>query len=211
MPTISAGSHKPFRNPGPLARPRQRIRPLRGLGFLLAAWLLASQSMAGDLTGTMPAKMVLTSGCLISGGSGAQTGLGFGTLDFGAKPGTFTGIVDAVPAGGDGGSGTTQIICSPEVTTVSITVSGGLHAGQGGSVGAGARAMQSGSAYLPYEVYQDPSRSTVYPVGSALTGFSIPVSGTAFNLPIYGRVNKTSSISLPAGTYTDTLQITLTF
>ena len=209
MTTISAGFPQPLRHPGPL--PKARMQPSRGLSLLLTGWLLASPSMAGDLTGTMPARMVLTSGCLISGGSGAQSGLGFGTLDFGAKPGTFTGIVDAVPAGGDGGSGTTQIICSPEVTSVSITVSGGLHPGQGSAVGAGARAMQSGSAYLPYEVYQDAGRSTVYPVGSALTGFSIPVSGAAFNLPIFGRVNKTSSTSLPAGTYTDTLQITLTF
>ncbi|RYF56571.1 MAG: SCPU domain-containing protein, partial [Comamonadaceae bacterium] len=66
-------------------------------------------------------------------------------------------------------------------------------------------------AFLAYDIYRDAGHSTPYPVSSAVTGIAIPITGAAFVLPIFGLVNKTTPEALPAGTYTDQLQITLTF
>jgi spore coat protein U-like protein len=167
----------------------------------------ASGSMAGQLN----TKMVLQAGCIVSGAPGAgATGVNFGTLDFGTQPATFTGILAATASGGAGGAGATQILCSPDVTSLSITVSGGNNAGQGGSVGIGSRAMKLGtSSYLPYEVYSDAGMTSAYPTSASAVGVTLPGTGVALPLPIFGRINKTSAAALTSGTYTDVLQVTL--
>lgn len=190
--------------------------PLRAMPAAVALSCLAlvagpGTAAADTLTGNLQATMRISTGCVISGSSGGQSGVSFGTLDFGTQPATFTGTVSAAPTGGAGGAGTTQILCSPEITVISVTVGGGLHAGQGAGVGVGTRAMNSASAYIPYEVYQDASHTTPYPLNTPVANVAIPTAGAAFNLPIYGQVNKTGSQSLPFGAYTDTLGVTLTF
>jgi spore coat protein U-like protein len=163
------------------------------------------------LTGTLQAQLVLTSGCLIVGAPNATSGINLGTLDFGQQPSAFTGTLTAVPTGGVSGASTTQVICSSDVAGLSIAVNGGNNAGQGTGVGAGSRAMANGASYIPYEVYQDAGHTVPYPTTGALTGLTVPANGSAFALPIFGQVNKTSATALPSGTYTDTLLVTLTF
>ncbi|WCM88721.1 Csu type fimbrial protein [Acidovorax sp. NCPPB 3576] len=192
---------------------RQRLRAVpAAAAFSGLAFLCGFGPAAADtLTGNLQATMRISTGCVISGSSGGQSGVSFGTLDFGTQPATFSGTVSAAPTGGAGGAGTTQILCSPEITVISVTVGGGLHAGQGAGVGVGTRAMNSAAAYIPYEVYQDASHTTPYPLNTPVANVAIPTAGAAFNLPIYGQVNKTGSQSLPFGAYTDTLGVTLTF
>ncbi|MES2608796.1 MAG: spore coat U domain-containing protein [Pseudomonadota bacterium] len=175
--------------------------------------MLAWPTMAGTLTGTLQSQIQLTAGCVIAGSSGNATGVNFGTLDFGTRPSTFTGIVNATAAGGEGVSGPTQIVCSPDVLGIAIQVGPGSYAGQGGAIGAGNRAMRNGNtaAYIPYDVFRDPSHSQAYPTGAPVTGITVPANGVAFALPIYGQINKSDPSALPAGMYTDTLQITLTY
>lgn len=199
-PRPSAPAPAPF-TPSRLRRCAAALT-LVGLGLGLAA-------PAAAITGQLNAQITLTSGCIIFGGPGTVSGANFGTLDFGVRPSTFIGTATAVATGGEGG-GTTQVVCSPEVSAINIAVSPGNHAGQGTS-GVGQRAMSNGSAFLAYDVYQDPAHTTPYPLSSAVTGIAVPVTGSAFVLPIYGLVNKTTPNALPAGTYTDQLQITLTF
>ncbi|MES2610158.1 MAG: spore coat U domain-containing protein [Pseudomonadota bacterium] len=175
----------------------------------LAAW----PALAGTLGGTMQAQMQLTAGCMVAGSSGASAGVNFGTLDFGTRPGSFTGIVTATPAGGEGASGPTQLVCSPEVLGISIQVGPGAYAGQGAGIGSGSRAMRNGStaAYIPYELYRDAGYTQPYPAGTAITGINVPANGAAFSLPIHGQINKSTPAALPAGMYTDTLQVTVTY
>lgn len=191
-----------------------RHRALRGQRTIAALFCLgmplAPTAIAQTLTGNLQATMRISTGCVISGGSGAQAGVNFGTLDFGTHPATFSGTVTAVPTGGAGGTGATQILCSNDITVIAVTVGAGLHPGQGAGIGVGSRAMQSGANYIPYEVYQDPAHATPYPTTS-VTNIPVPIPGTAFNLPIYGQVNKTGGQTLPFGAYTDTLAVTLTF
>lgn len=183
------------------------------LATLSTAAVLASSHVlaAGSLAGQLNAQMTLQAGCIVSGAPGAgSTGVNFGTLDFGTQPATFTGMLLATASGGAGGAGATQILCSPDVTSLSITVSGGNNAGQGGSVGTGSRAMRLGtSSFLPYEVYSDAAMTSAYPTSASAVGVTLPGTGVALPLPIYGRINKTSAAALTSGTYTDVLQVTL--
>ncbi|RCW65195.1 Csu type fimbrial protein [Pseudorhodoferax soli] len=191
----------------------QRTATKISLAALSALAVLASSNViaAGSLAGQLNAQMTLQAGCIVSGAPGAgATGVNFGTLDFGTQPATFTGILAATSSGGAGGAGATQILCSPDVTSLSITVSGGNNAGQGGSVGIGSRAMKLGtSSYLPYEVYSDAGMTSAYPTSASAVGVTLPGTGVALPLPIYGRINKTSPAALVSGTYTDVLQVTL--
>ncbi len=168
-------------------------------------------SAAGNMAGQLNAQMVLQSGCIVSGAPGAgSTGVNFGTLDFGTRPSTFTGVVTTTASGGAGGAGATQIVCSPDVTSLTVSVSAGNNAGQGATVGTGARAMKFGaSSYLPYDVYSDAGMTTPYPTSGSTLAVSLPGTGAAIALPVYGRINKTSLNALAAGTYTDVLQVTL--
>lgn len=194
-------------------------RPPRPLVVKYASRLILAFSVVGlpvaaqTLSGTMAAQIQLTSGCMIAGSSGASAAVNFGVMDFGTWPSTFVGPATAAATGGEGVAGTTQIVCSPDVTGISIQVGPGSYQGLGGTIGTGARAMRNGAvaAYLPYDVYRDPAYSQAYPTGAAVTGIAVPAGGAAFALPIYGRVNKTNPVALPPGVYSDTLQITLNY
>ncbi len=172
--------------------------------------LPASALAQNTLDGTLGATLELTSSCVISGDS-ATSGANFGTLDFGERPATFTGVITTHATGGAGGPGATQILCSPDVTSVSVGVSGGDNAGEGSTVGTGARAIALGSSYIPYDVFSDSGHSIVYPADGTPLSVTVPAPGTAFALPIYGRINKTSGAAMAVGTYSDTLTVTIEF
>jgi spore coat protein U-like protein len=186
-------------------------RGLRGAACAVALAAATSAGQGATLAGNLVASLTLTSSCVVVGTPGSTSGINLGTLTFTSQPSTFTGTLTAIPTAGASGSGATQVLCSPDVSGLSITIDGGGNAGQGTAIGVGSRAMRNGTAYVPYEIYQDVGHTVAYPVGSALTGFAIPASGAALNLPIFAQVNKTSAVALPSGTYTDTLVVTLTF
>lgn len=175
---------------------------------LLLGWIAPAQ--AQSLSGTLNAQMTLTAGCLVLGGSGATSSINLGSLTFPVQAATFTGQVPTVVTGGPAGAGVTQIICSPNITGVTVTIGPGQHPGQGTGVGTGSRAMANGASFIPYDVFPDASHTTAYTANAPV---SVPISipGSAFPLPIYGLVNKTDPAALPAGTYSDQLQVTLTF
>ncbi|KWF08143.1 spore coat protein U domain-containing protein [Burkholderia pseudomultivorans] len=166
----------------------------------------AAQAQTSPLTGTVNAQLVLTTGCAIDTGSGSVGSTTFGTLDFGTQPSGFTGSLNSQATGG--GSTATQVTCSPDVSSVQVTVDGGQNAGKGTGIGAGTRALANGAAYVPYEVYADSAHAKQYVAGTA-QAVAVPTPGAAFELPIYGVANKTSSSALAAGTYTDVLNVTL--
>ncbi|WPB56884.1 spore coat U domain-containing protein [Xylophilus sp. GOD-11R] len=174
--------------------------------------LVAAGGQTATLSGNLVASLTLTASCIVVGAPGSTGGINLGTLTFTSQPSTFTGTINAIPVAGVSGGGATQLLCSPDVSGLSISIDGGSNAGQGAAVGVGTRAMRNGTAFIPYEIFQDVGHTVAYPVGTALTtGFSIPANGAAINLPIFGQVNKTSASALPSGTYTDTLVVTLTF
>ncbi|WP_175691191.1 Csu type fimbrial protein [Burkholderia anthina] len=180
-----------------------------GKFLIVAASALActvAVAQSNPLTGTVNSKLVLTTGCAIDSGTGSVGVTTFGTLDFGTQPSGFTGSLSAQATGS--GSSSTKVTCSPDVTAVQVTVDGGLNAGKGAGIGTGTRALANGAVYVPYDVYADSAHSQQYVVGTAQQ-VPVPSPGSAFDLPIYGIANKTSSSALAAGTYTDVLNVTL--
>lgn len=189
--------------------PLHRLSPLLVLALLAAS----SASGAGGMGGQLMARMTLTGGCAVSGvAAGDGAGANFGTLDFGVHPSTFTGVLVATPSGGGAGAGGPQIVCSPDVSAMSVSVNAGNNPGQGAGVGSGSRAMRLGSAsYLPYEVYSDAAMTSPYPTSGASVGLAVAGDGVAFPLPVFGRVHKTHSGAVASGAYADTLQVTLSW
>ena len=161
-----------------------------------------------QLSGTLDAQLTLTTACGLVGSNGTS-GLDFGVLDFGTQPATFSGVLTAQASGL---SGFTQVVCSADVTEVTIKIDGGNNAGQGSGVGTGTRALTAGgSNYVPYEVYSTAGTGSPYPINGAGRTVTIATPGQPFALPIFGRVNKTSPNALSAGNYADTLQVTIEF
>ncbi len=219
MPALGIALH-PWSPSGPSPAAFRRLKiPTRSRLLRASCALAVACGFAGlpaaaqTLSGTMLAQIQLTAGCMIAGSSGAATGVDFGLMDFGTWPSTFVGVATATASGGEGVAGPTQIVCSPDVLGINIEVGPGSYQGLGGGIGTGTRAMRNGStaAYIPYDVYRDTSYLQAYPTAAAVTGIPVPANGAAFALPVYGRVNKTSPVALPAGVYSDTLQITLTY
>jgi spore coat protein U-like protein len=196
----------------PQGRRRWGGQVLVPLVFLMGALVVSAAPAAaqGTLSGTVAATLTLTSSCVISGDT-VTSGANFGTLDFGTQPANFTGTLTTQATGGAGGPGQTQIVCSPDIEGVGVSVDSGQHAGEGAAVGDGARALAGGPAFVPYDVYSTSSFTTAYPVDGSAVSVPIVTAGAAFDLPLFARINKTSVAALPAGTYTDSLAVTITF
>jgi spore coat protein U-like protein len=85
----------------------------------------------------------------------------------------------------------------------------GLDAGAGTGATVGSRKMTSGINLLNYTLYQETGRTTVW--GNTVS--TDTVNATASILPaihtVYGRV--LSGQNVPAGAYTDTINVTVTY
>jgi spore coat protein U-like protein len=71
-----------------------------------------------------------------------------------------------------------------------------------------ARQMQGGTSLLYYNLYTDALRTIIWGDGTSGTA-TVSASGTGGLYTVYGRIP--ASQNVPAGTYTDTLTVTLTF
>lgn len=134
-------------------------------------------------------------GCLIQGLSGGL----LGTLSFGSYPGTHNANVNAAFSQASG----LTLTCTPGVV-LNMTIDGGTNYN-------GARNLkQSGDAtYIPYRLYTDSAHtgaSEILVNQSVSLGSS---TGGNITLPLYG-VAQLNGFSA-AGTYTDTLSVTLSW
>lgn len=77
-----------------------------------------------------------------------------------------------------------------------------------GKSSGGGRALYDGVAnYVPYNLYTDVGHSTLLAIGGVIN--LAASTGVAQAVNIYGKA--TGKAGLPAGTYTDTVNVTLTF
>ena len=144
-------------------------------GTLLAA-TTAHQALAVTSSGTIGATLTLTNGCLING-SPAQSGINFGTLDFGTHPATFSTLTTQL-SGASGGN-TFTIQCTTASYTVAIT--GNTHSTAPGSVvgspGTPERYLvntANAAQGVAYSLYSDSGFNTVIANNAAL-----PIASTA--------------------------------
>ncbi|MFJ3486432.1 spore coat U domain-containing protein [Pseudomonas sp. NPDC090202] len=166
----------------------------------LALGLVGGAQAATTVTGQITSSLILTSACLVNG-SAATSGLNFGTLNFGTTGSLFTTATGQVLAGGGGAM---SIQCSAGSTPV-LKVRAGAHDGQ---IAGGSRALADASSnFVPYDLYTDAGFSTLLPIdGTVALGAS---TGAAQTVNLYGRA--VGRPGLPAGTYTDTIAVELTF
>ncbi|HDR9488820.1 TPA: spore coat protein U domain-containing protein [Burkholderia stabilis] len=160
--------------------------------FMFPATGIADTPIPTTKAFTVSAQIV--SGCGVSGGG---TGLDFGLLDFGTYPAVSVGQVNTVTTGS-----VLQIQCSSG-TTLKIAVDGGLNPSSGNTQ----RNLQGpGQTLIGYRLYADAAHTQTLNIGQPV---SIPVSGVA-SLPIYGSLSLPGGTA-PAGTYTDTAQVTVSY
>ncbi|VVP65708.1 hypothetical protein PS918_00190 [Pseudomonas fluorescens] len=171
------------------------------IGLSLLGLTLASGAQAATtVTGQITSSLVLTSSCQVNGSSGA-TGLNFGALNFGTDNTQFTTANGQVLGGG---GGALSILCSSG-TTPTVKVRAGAHDGQ--SPG-GTRALYDGVAnYVPYDLYTDAGHSQILAIDGVIN--LAASTGEAQTVNIYGQA--VGKAGLPAGTYTDTISVELTF
>lgn len=171
------------------------------IGLSLLGLALASGAQAATtVTGQITSSLILTSSCQVNG-SGGSTGLNFGALNFGTTDSLFTSATGQVLGGG---GGALSILCSSG-TTPSVKVRAGAHDGQ--SPG-GSRALFDGVAnYVPYDLYTDAGHSQLLAIDGVINLSAS--TGVAQTVNIYGQA--VGKAGLPAGTYTDTIAVELTF
>jgi spore coat protein U-like protein len=161
------------------------------LGLAMAASAQALTTVTGQITSTL----ILTSSCKVNVGS-TTSGLSFGTLDFGTTDSLFTTANGQVLP--------LSILCSSGTSPV-VKVRAGAH--DGGSSG-GTRALSDGAGnFVPYDFYTDAGHASILPIdGTVALGLS---TGVAQTVNLYGKA--TGKAGLPAGTYTDTVAVELSF
>ncbi|OIN45538.1 Csu type fimbrial protein [Pseudomonas costantinii] len=153
-------------------------------GWGMPVSLLAVTSQSFQVSAT------ITPGCLVVGG-----GTNYGSLAFGTYSALSTSTVSVALSSG------VTLQCTPGVT-LNMTVDGGLHNSSG-------RRMQlnSGSALVAYSLFQDAALSQSLGVSQSV---SVAYSNANnITLPIYGRVQLPGN--QPGGTYSDTLQVQLSW
>jgi len=166
------------------------------LGLTLASSAMAATTVTGQITSSL----ILISSCQVNG-SGGSTGLNFGALNFGTANSLFTTASGQVLGGG---GGALSILCSSG-TTPSVKVRAGANDGK--SPG-GSRALYDGVAnYVPYDLYTDAGHSQLLAIDGVIT--LAASTGVAQTVNIYGQA--VGKAGLPAGTYTDTIAVELTF
>lgn len=161
----------------------------------LAAMLALGSPALAEMSKPFPVAAVVVNGCaVVTDGSG-----NWGTIDFGTTPGMSGATVQSslVSAGGAG----IAIDCTPGVVA-------SLSADNGDNGAAGGRFLKQtgGTATIPYLLFADAS-ATAWTTGALSLPFTVN-SGRRL-VPVRGVA--TLSGPKPAGTYTDTVRVTLTW
>ncbi|OYT81798.1 spore coat U domain-containing protein [Pseudomonas sp. PGPPP2] len=163
---------------------------MRWLRALLACGLVVPLPLAAVTSQSFQVSATITPGCLIVGG-----GANYGALNYGSYSALATSTVTAALTGG------VTLQCTPGVA-LSMSVDGGLHNNSGRNL-----QLNSGSARVAYQLFRDAAFSQSLGISQSV---SVAYSdANNISLPIYGRVVLPGN--QPGGTYSDTLQVQLTW
>ena len=158
---------------------------------LCAGLCLAVPSLLQAATSsTFQVSAQIVAGCLVVGGV-----TNYGALDFGTQSALSTATL-STSLGGT----TVTFQCTPGVA-VSMSLDGGQNSASGNRY----LKRSGGTQVVAYQLYRDAAYTQSLGIGSSVAvSYSDP---TAIKLPVYGRTTLTGT--LPAGTYTDVVQVTV--
>lgn len=153
-------------------------------------------SLAGPLsavtTSTFQVNAQIVAGCLVVGGVSA-----YGVLNFGTRSALYVGNADASL----GGTAVT-FQCTP-----GVAMSMSLDGGQNSAAGSRNLKRGNGTQVVPYQLFQDVALTQSLAIGQSVTvSYSNPA---VIKLPLYARAQLSGKV--PAGTYTDVVQVTVTW
>lgn len=152
--------------------------------FAGLALLAAGAAEAGTATGSFNVSITIEDECKVQSAP---------DLDFGTE-----GVLDAAVTA----TTTLGVQCTDD-TAYSVT----LGAGAGAGATTTTRYMTSGGATVSYTLYRDAGRTQIWGTGAdALTGTG---NGSVQSLTVYGRAPAQATAA--AGTYSDQIQITVTY
>jgi len=156
----------------------------------------AAPALAGIVTGNMEVTLTVGAGCEVVGGNSTGAVNQFGTLSFGEYS-SLANIINSQSTNA-AGSGSLQLLCTTG-TPFTVALDNGVNA-------AGGQRRMAGTcgAFINYNLYQEPARTTLWGPGAPLAG-----TGTPVNLIVYGQVPAQTTPA--AGTYTDTVTMTVTW
>jgi len=126
-----------------------------------------------------------------------------------SSAGVAFGAYDPQAAGAEDSTGTVRADCHPSESAPIVA----LGTGQSGSFAA--RTMTSGPYTLGYNIYSDSGRTIVWGDGTGgtvtvtMTGGSVSGGVRRFTRTMYGRIPAQQNVG--AGSYTDTVMLTVTF
>ncbi len=98
------------------------------------------------------------------------------------------------------------VTCTQGASTT-ITMDQGSNADTGSTAASPLRRLKTGSEYLSYNLYTDSGRTTVW---NGTTGASYTGTGSSTSVTVYGRISS-GQTSANAGSYSDTVAVTITF
>lgn len=156
----------------------------------LALLCAVSATVHAATSATLAVSATIVAGCVVTNSGGL-----YGALNFGTYSALSTSAVSVALAGG------VTLQCTPGVS-VSMQVDGGLNNVSGRHLKVG-----SGTAQIAYQLFQDAAHSQALGISQSV---NVPyTNANAITLPIFGYVllpgNK------PAGTYSDTLQVQISY
>ena len=155
------------------------------------AALMSSAALAGSASANLTPSTTITNNCVITGGS-----LNFSSYD---------------PLGGAAVTGNTTfaIQCTNLMTAPNVLLNQGLNDNTG-TLAAPARRLIATVGETPYYLNYNLYSDTFTTVWEGVTGVTSPTpNGTAQNMTVYGKI--ASGQNVPAGTYSDTVVISVNF
>jgi spore coat protein U-like protein len=122
------------------------------------------------------------------------------------------GVYSTVDPNNTTGNGNVQVTCSASAVNAVVTYQATFSKGNSNSF---QRYMLNGGTHMKYNIYNAPSNGDIYGDGTSNTvaindGYTIPTLAPAVkNYTVYGIIPALQS--LPTGSYSDNLTVTLTF
>ncbi|QXP88860.1 Csu type fimbrial protein [Methylococcus capsulatus] len=172
------------------------LRRTAGFASLAIAFFLAGPGTAkADASASLNVTATVASKCKINS---TTTGLSFGDYD-------PTDTTDATA-----NNGQIQVKCT-KGSTHSITMGPGTGTGAN-CTGTPVRYMKQGTDQLQYALYQDSGFSTVWgcTTGTGGNAYSYSASSNGYsNITVYGKIPAEQDV--PAGSYSDTVTVTVVF